>query len=285
MNEIKHKATTSSYGLRLLRTVTGKRENLQASAAKLDVSHLIKIDPNFLCFTNSKVLGAGNFGECKTATFHQYTVCVKEIKDSNELFLREAFFLNKIGCHKNVPYLFGVVIPHKSLVMSCHLIEIESVTIYDALHTPKHWIESHKWIHYMVIAIQTISFLHQHNILHYDIKGDNFVFTLTAANEVEPILIDFGKACYAGKGKSYNLNDEEKKIYQEKHSHVAPDLRDGLTNQSKASDVYAWGQLLYYVYKKLSLNKTIKVTIKLCLMYHDYERPSCTDVEKMLLLL
>lgn len=71
-------------------------------------------------------------------------------------------------------------------------------------------------------------------------------------------MIDFGKACFATQGKYYKLSEEEKDIYKNEHSHVAPDLRDGVISQSKASDVYAIGQLIYYVYKKAHLSKLLQ---------------------------
>lgn len=63
---------------------------------------------------------------------------------------------------------------------------------------------------------------------------------------------------------------------------ILTDLRDGVISQSKASDVYAIGQLIYYVYKKAHLVKDVKVIAKLCSAYNDYERPTCSDVEGML---
>ena len=219
VGSITQKTVISSYGWQLLRTASGYRD--KKALVKFDTSHLTEINPCALSFTNSNVLGAGKFGECKTATLHNYTVCVKQVNDSKELFLREAYFINKIGVHKNLPYSFGIISSSRSLVMSCHMLKNESLTIYDALHKSNHLIESHEWVKYMIICVQTIGYLHQKNIIHNDIKSDNFIFDMTA-HSIEPILIDFGKACYVDQGKFYNLNDAEKKIYQEKHFHVAP---------------------------------------------------------------
>lgn len=84
--------------------------------------------------------------------------------------MREAFFLDKVGCCKNIPFLFRT----QSIVMSCHTIENKTITIYNALHAGKS-ILSHSWIKSISIAVQTVSFLHNANILHNDIKGDNFI--------------------------------------------------------------------------------------------------------------
>ena len=169
--------------------------------------------------------------------------------------------------------------------MSYHLVENKSVTLYEALEngTSKDWTNPEKWIHYIHIIIKTIDNLHHANIIHNDIKGDNFMFGTTSENRVEPILIDFGKACYSEQGKHYNLNECDKKSYKEKHFHIAPDLREGITTQNKASDVYAFGNMVYHIYKKVKFNKKIKHIVKLCMVYSGYERPTCADIESMLL--
>ena len=179
VGSIAQQTAMSSYGWQLLRTASGYRD--KKASLKLNTSHLTEITPCAWSFTDSNMLGAGKFGECKTATFHNYTVCVKQVNDSKELFLREAYFMNKIGVHKNLPYLFGIITSSRSLVMSCHMLENESLTMYDALHRPKNSIESHEWVKYnMIICVQTIGYLHQKNIIHNDIKSDNFVFGMTA---------------------------------------------------------------------------------------------------------
>lgn len=84
IDAIKQRAITSSYGLRLLRTASGQREITAKSTEKIDVSTLKILDPVVLCKENSKVLGAGRFGECVTATFHQYVVCIKTMNESGD---------------------------------------------------------------------------------------------------------------------------------------------------------------------------------------------------------
>ena len=109
MNSISQKTITSSYGFRLLQTASGKRNISSGDKSRIDVSTLKEINYSNLSFESSHILGAGRFGQCATAIFHQYVVCVKTVNDSNELFLREAFFFREIGCFKNIPFLFGII--------------------------------------------------------------------------------------------------------------------------------------------------------------------------------
>ena len=56
-----------------------------------------------------------------------------------------------------------------------------SVTLHEALEngTSEDWTNPEKWIHYIHITIDNF---HHANIIHNDIKGDNFVFGTTSEN-------------------------------------------------------------------------------------------------------
>ena len=278
---IKERAINSSYGLRLLRTVSGKREH-ESSSNELDLSTIKEINPDVLNFDSSLDLGAGRFGTCKTAKFNHYMVCVKTVSDSNERFLREAYFMNKIGGSNNIPYFFGVIKPTKSLVMSCHIISDRSVTVHNALCDSSQ-LKLEDWDYFVIVMLKTVGFIHNANILHNDIKGDNSVIGISSFSKSEPFLIDFGNACFEAQGKKYELSEEEKKVYQENHFHIAPDLCDGITMQSKKSDVYAVGRLLNYITKRVKTKTCIKEISKICMEYHDYERPTICEVKDYIL--
>ena len=66
MNE---KVFTSSYGLRLLRTVSGQRDNIFHQTKKIDVSALKEFNPDLLCFKTSIILGAGRLVIVKVPIF------------------------------------------------------------------------------------------------------------------------------------------------------------------------------------------------------------------------
>ena len=77
---------TASYGLRLIRTVSGSRENI-GNLKRIDSSVVCKINEETVSVEDHIDLGAGKFGKCKSGTFHQYTVCIKTVSEPSELYL------------------------------------------------------------------------------------------------------------------------------------------------------------------------------------------------------
>ena len=123
-----------------------------------------------------------------------------------------------------------------------------------------------------------LHYIHEKSIIHNDIKEDNVVIDM-ADGEFNAIIIDFGKASLDGQGKKYTLTDSDRKLYKTRHPHIAPDLRDGLTNQDKYSDVYSAGRLLLIlIEKKVLVNPAIYKLANLCTTYSTIERPSSNDL-------
>lgn len=151
------------YGLCLLNTASGTRAIVPSANSKIDASSLKEIDPSSLGYHNSLSLGSGRFGTCKTASYYNYNVCIKRMNnDSQELFLHEAYFINVLGCLK----IFRNIKATKSIVMSCHLVNNLPLTMYDAVNNGSDdFNHTQKWINYMLIAVQTISYLRSHKIL------------------------------------------------------------------------------------------------------------------------
>ncbi len=50
--------------------------------------------------------------------------------------------------------------------------------------------------------------------------------------------IDFGKATTVNDGRKYSLSDTEKAEYTQRYPHLAPEVIDGITRQTKWSDIY-----------------------------------------------
>lgn len=132
----------------------------------------------------------------------------------------------------------------KILVRSYHGANHQSYNLHSVLISRrKSEIPSIEWNWKSILLgiINGLCYIHAKNILHNDIKEDNVVLH---ANEA--IIVDFGKACLAKDGKKYFLSNEEKKKDMDFHPHISPDLRDGRCIQSKSTDVYSFGRLLFY---------------------------------------
>jgi serine/threonine protein kinase len=111
-------------------------------------------------------------------------------------------------------------------------------------------------------------------VLHNDLKGDNVVLTSSVPTLLGAVINDFGKACEAIKGQSYNLSDKQKEYYKLHHPHIAPDLRDGKCKQSMSSDIYSFGRILNIVSKTVLQNNNEAVNISRdCMQYESVLRP------------
>ena len=192
----------STYGLQLLKacTVSGSRNN----ALAIDSSCIQDIPDSCISIVLDSKIGEGRFGSCTLARYHEYTVCVKTLDKQHNLqqLLREAYFLHKAGSHRNIPHLFGVKKSSNAIVMSYHSIEGSALSLYEAYSKNK-LICTTQWVKHITTCAKTISHLHDRNIIHNDIKMDNFVFGTTSNVQVEPILVDFGKSCFLGQGKKH----------------------------------------------------------------------------------
>ena len=104
---------------------------------------------------------------------------------------------------------------------------------------------------------------------------------------VQCVLIDFGKSNYARHTKRYLLSKEEKEQYRRDHKHIAPDLVDGISDVSTASDIYSYGRLFknivaYFPLSVEFLSASLKDRLKQCLKYKDSERPTASELVDVL---
>ena len=76
-------------------------------------------------------------------------------------------------------------------------------------------------------------------IVHRDFKSDNVVF-YCHSNLLRSVIIDFGKSVYARSATKFVLSDAKHRL---NHKHIAPDLIDGRSTPSPASDIYSYGRL------------------------------------------
>jgi serine/threonine protein kinase len=123
---------------------------------------------------------------------------------------------------------------HMMLVLSFHGIGGSSCTIHKALHYSQKDIGfDATMIDWKVIILGMVSalkYLHDHDILHNDIKADNILLD-DSSSSYQCVVIDFGKSCFVADGRSYSLSEKERRRYSLEHPQVAPDLRDGHCKQ------------------------------------------------------
>ena len=118
--------------------------------------------------------------------------------------------------------------------------------------------------------------------LHNDLKVDNVVIGDTLSGKLKPYIIDFSKACPVSKGKKYSLSEDEKLVYKGDHPQVAPDLRDGLVQQTMSTDIYSLGRILKRCNSVVIRSMQLASTIRPILSYHSQDRPSIEAILSML---
>ena len=106
---------------------------------------------------------------------------------------------------------------------------------------------------------KALKYLHDHKVLHNDIKTDNVMITKDALH-FKPILIDFGKACSFTDAKSKQLSKESKIVYRTCHAHIAPEIVDAISKQSAASNIYALGRGILKVREFCKCDDTIQLS-------------------------
>ena len=123
-----------------------------------------------------------------------------------------------------------------------------------------------------------------YSILHNDLKSDNIVLTpCLSSNRVNPVIIDFGKACSSNEGKLYHLSKKERNKYKMNHPQVAPDLRDGLCAQREASDIFSFWRIMCMI-SSLLKDQSLRDLSKQCMLYHSELRPCVGDLKQSLKL-
>ena len=230
----------------------------------------------------SKPIGAGKFGTCYVRCYSHFQVCVKVMPlVQKRTFISEANILSKFA-HLNLPYLFGICFDKSlSLILSYHTIGDHTVTLdclFDCSQVINNITAKVDWVHVLRGLLCGLEHLHlKHRIIHNDLKCDNIV--LSGDTVIRSVIIDFGKACDISEGKIYTLSEERKKDYKLYHSHIAPDLRDGVCRQSVMSDVYSFGRILAAVNECKLKDKNLEEITDKCLQYNWNKRPSIGTIK------
>lgn len=250
-----------------------------------------KINRSLLCnpvelgmYSDDRVfVGKGSFGVVKYQTYRGIQVAVKEFLPHTlkESVFKEAAFLVEL-CHPYLPLLLGVCtskLPY-IIVIQYYGIGNESITILREIREHKYISDDQTWIILCAQLVEAFVYLHTEvNILHNDLKGDNVLLTTAQQanrdflSDFQIVVIDFGKATRKNEGKRYSLSFSEKKMYRVYHSHLAPELIDGVLPQSVFTDIYSVGIL----FQKIS--KLLTVTSDGMLQFNTVST-QCTDIYK-----
>lgn len=148
-------------------------------------------------------------------------------------------------------------------------------------------LNTHCWKGVVLGGTSALAYLQSKAILHNDIKADNMVIEKLPPNynQCRSILIDFGKACYVEETKLYHLSPEQKEKYKTHHPQVAPEVRNGISTQSFASDMYAFGRVLHQINLQKLKRPVVSRLAQQCLDQFHQRRPTIDELHTFLLQL
>ena len=222
-------------------------------------------------------VGRGSFGIVKLQLYRGIYVAVKQVLPRTFIddVIAEAKYLMKLS-HPNMPYVFGICTNEKPYRI---VMQFEGMKNNDGLHPQA--LNLHQefrkdgilhgmdWISVCVQLSEAVRYLHfDVKILHNDIKPDNVLLSnmhknynyprSTAPFNVLVVLTDFGKATSVANGKRYSFSPIEQADYKsrpELRFYLAPEVISGETKQSRESDMFAIGGIIYKINdnNKLSL--------------------------------
>ncbi len=251
-------------------------------------------------------VGRGCFAVVKLQLFRGIEVAVKELLPRTVLadVLHEASILLQLS-HPYVPYLFGICTrqqPYK-IVMQFEGIASghNALTLHGAIVDKKVTGET-AWLTLCAELMEALRYLHDEvSILHNDLKTNNILISEkrvlsmhdSTSDELEVpvqiVLIDFGKATRVDEGKRYHLSWTEQTEHTRRYPHLAPELIEGMTKQTRKTDIYSAGGVVQRIvdadcFTQLSVSKQ-QVIAKLatdCCSPNFYSRPTAQRALKIL---
>lgn len=227
----------------------------------------------------------GSFGIVKLQLYRGIYVAVKQVLPRTFIsdVIAEAKCLMKLS-HPNLPHFFGICTEEKPY---CIVMQFEGVQSNDGSHPQALNLhqELHKdgilhgmdWVSVCAQLSEAVRYLHfDMEILHNDIKPDNILLSNMhkkydhpkpkAPFSISVVLTDFGKASSVSNGKRYNLSLIEQADYNSRPElsfYLAPEIISGETKQSRQSDMFAVGGIIYRIIDKNKLSSLPNLSKKL----------------------
>ncbi len=215
------------------------------------------------------VLGKGSSSK---VTLHKYkmlrydyysAVAVKQLSadQPKSILIKEANILKKLNNCSAFPQLLGFInhddTPSIVLEFVGDWYSLTSISLFDALNSVLHHrlprIARSEWVAATQDVAEGLSVLHSQGYVHTELHNDN-VMLCQYPREWNPEyprirwlakIIDLGAAEQIdAPSPPLQLSEDEKAVYRQHLPHQAPELIDGISSATIASDIYAYGQLI-----------------------------------------
>lgn len=162
-----------------LRCFAGKNTGSCSQLSSNDPKEVLLIHPSLLeDVQGNKVLGKGKFGTVSLKKFRESPVAVKYFDKSTsaKMVEKEASYLRQC-CHLNLPFVYGMNNVHQPYFIVTQFYGInmsEAITLRNILKedccNAVRIDSSEQWLHVVTQLVDSLSYLHNKNILHNDIK-------------------------------------------------------------------------------------------------------------------
>lgn len=176
-------------------------------------------------------------GKCIRET-HTQTVCVQGASEGlfekyRQAFVKEAKILSTLH-HPNIVEVIDVFDENNTSYMVMGFIQGKSLQSIVNSRGPLPYQEV---VNYIAQIATAVGYIHEHNILHRDIKPDNIMITA----DYKAILIDFGSA--------RKFEQDKTQAHTSVLTHGYAPTEQYTTNSRKGSytDIYAIGATMYFV--------------------------------------
>jgi len=189
-------------------------------------------------------IGEGAFGMVFKGTYRGRDVAIKKMKSRTLSIEQEKEFNHEVSMltqlrHQCVVELIGAVYTEGEISIVTEFAEYGSLSKMWGKHELSYQLKV-KYLDDMAVAL---SYLHQNQILHRDVKGENLlVFSLNPNSPVCAKLTDFGTCRNIS---DRNINAKELTHGVGTPAYMAPECLKNVDDYSYPIDVYAYGMVMY----------------------------------------
>ncbi|BFU18299.1 tyrosine kinase, putative [Entamoeba histolytica HM-1:IMSS-B] len=194
-------------------------------------------------------IGEGAFGLVFRGTYRGQDVAIKKMKARNLTEEQTKEFNHEVGMlsqlrHQTIVSLIGAVYTEGEIAIVTEFAEFGSLSKMWGKREVSYDLKI-KIMDDLAVALQ---FLHQNQIIHRDIKGENvLVYSLNPHSSVCGKLTDFG-TCRNVSERS--LANKELSTGIGTPTYMSPESLQGTSNYSYPVDIYAYGMVLYETFNE-----------------------------------
>ncbi|XP_072051837.1 uncharacterized protein [Amphiura filiformis] len=212
---------------------------------------------------NKFVLGHGS---SSIATLNKLRSChdpvaVKRLNptEPRSILIKEAEILRKLDHCIAFPELIGFIDHNTSPAIILEFVgdksTLTSISIFDALSTLTPRLLTSEWLAIASDVASGLAKLHSAGFTHGDLHNNNVLLCRSPpqlpnskGRKWQAKIIDLGSAEPLDSPTApLQLSDQDKAVYRESLPFKAPELIEGITGQTEATDTYAFGYLMYDV--------------------------------------